>query len=247
VGATGGGTIALSGSLIRGDDSCVSASLCVAGDSDGNLVASTNPTGGAAAWSAPAHVDTNNTSMSGVSCTSSPSLLCVAVDANGRAFTSTNPTGGITAWTGIDTGHIYLYDVSCAAASLCVAVDRYGNVLTGVPRKPSAGTPPVTGPAGNPLGLPSNAHCVDTRKWKFKLHHPRGSRIIDVLVVIKGKRTLHVKVQHGSINTVTLKKLPQKKFKVTITATRNTGAQLISVRTYKGCKKSKPHPRHSHR
>jgi hypothetical protein len=115
---------------------------------------------------------------------------------------------------------------------------------TGAPPPPP---PPVTGPAGNPLGLPSNRHCVDTRKFRFKLHHPSGTRIVDVVVKINGKKKLHLQVTDGSINRLTLKKLPQKKFKVQITATQDSGAQLISVRTYKGCKKSKPKTRRGHR
>ncbi len=77
--------------------SCASASLCVAVDSAGDVTASTNPTGGAAAWSA-TNVDGTN-DLSAVSCTSTPSLLCVAVDGAGDVVTSTNPAGGAGAWT----------------------------------------------------------------------------------------------------------------------------------------------------
>ena len=102
---------------------------------------------------------------------------------------------------------------------------------------PPAGEPQVIGPAGNPLGLPSARRCVDTRKWKFKLHHAKGARIVNVEVFVNGKRKLRKK--GSNITRLTLTKLPQKKFKVRIVATQNTGSQLISERTYKGCKKSR--------
>jgi hypothetical protein len=70
--------------------SCPSSGLCVAVDQSGNVVTSSNPTGGAAAWTV-THVDGFN-SLSGVSCPSSG--LCVAVDQSGNVVTSSNPTGG---------------------------------------------------------------------------------------------------------------------------------------------------------
>jgi hypothetical protein len=45
---------------------------------------------------------------------------------------------------------------------------------------------------------------------------------------------------------VVLRRLPRRKFTVRIVATKNTGSKLISVRTYKGCKKGKPQTRAHH-
>src|ERR1019366_9950291 len=59
-----------------GGPSCPSSGLCVAVDNRGNLVTSSNPTGGAAAWTV-TDVDGSN-GLDGVSCPSSG--LCVAVD-----------------------------------------------------------------------------------------------------------------------------------------------------------------------
>jgi hypothetical protein len=56
--------------------SCPTVSFCVAVDGVGNVLTSTQPTGGAAAWSA-VNVDTSS-GLTAVSC-ASPSL-CVAVD-----------------------------------------------------------------------------------------------------------------------------------------------------------------------
>ena len=126
--------------------SCPSASLCVAVDLKGDVVASTDPTGGASAWHV-AHVDTEGVAcsevygcygISAVSC-ASPSL-CVAVDEAGNAVTSTNPTGGSSAWhvAHVDPGDLCtpssgchgLSGVSCPSRSLCVAADVEGSVLT---------------------------------------------------------------------------------------------------------------------
>ena len=82
---------------------------------------------------------------------------------------------------------------------------------------------------------------MDTRKFSFKLHHGPGARIVRVEVFINGKRKI---VKTGTnITRLTLKRLPKRKFVVRIVATQNTGSQLISKRTYKGCKKSKARTR----
>lgn len=53
------------------------------------------------------------------------------VDGAGNALTSTRPTAGATAWTrtrGVAGG---LTASSCPTASLCVAVDAYGDAVLG--------------------------------------------------------------------------------------------------------------------
>jgi hypothetical protein len=65
--------------------SCPSSGLCVAVDDNGNVVVSSNPTGGAAAWTV-TNIDGNN-SLRGVSC---PSIdLCFAVDGIGNVVIGT--------------------------------------------------------------------------------------------------------------------------------------------------------------
>lgn len=108
--------------------SCPSASLCVGGDGSGNVVTSTDPTGGRRAWKI-AHIASTeingggcaeNGTCFGVSC---PSVsLCVAVDGVGNVLTSNHPAGGARAWR---TSNAYpggdLRGVSCPSVSLCVA------------------------------------------------------------------------------------------------------------------------------
>jgi hypothetical protein len=100
--------------------SCQSASLCIAGDDVGNILSSTNPTGGPTAWSiAPVlPQETIVGWISGVSCPSS--LLCVAVDSAGDVLTSTDPTGGVGSWTTRPVQGGY-WHISCPSVSLCVA------------------------------------------------------------------------------------------------------------------------------
>lgn len=69
--------------------SCPSSGLCVAVDDSGNVVTSSNPTGGAAAWRV-TNVDGTN-SLRAVSC---PSIaLCFAVDSLGNVLIGTKASG----------------------------------------------------------------------------------------------------------------------------------------------------------
>jgi hypothetical protein len=92
--------------------------------------------------------------------------------------------------------------------------------------------------AGCAAGLPSNARCVDQRRFSFKLHHYRRARVVRVEVFVNGKRKL---TRRGhDIKRVTIGRLPQKRFRVKIVSTQSTGSRLVSSRTYRGCTKSRP-------
>lgn len=105
---------------------CLSAKWCVAVDSQGSVATSTDPAGGAGAWTA-ASVEPYG--MKAVSCPSES--LCVGIDANGNVVTSTDPTGGVGAWRSapVDFGH-QLLAISCPSTSLCVATDDHGDVVS---------------------------------------------------------------------------------------------------------------------
>ncbi len=102
--------------------SCPTATLCVAYDASGDVVTSTDPTGGPSAWSA-ANVD-GSIPLSGVSCPTTS--LCVAVDGLGNVLTSTDPTGGASSWTTTHLGGGGFSDVDCPTSSLCVATSGSG-------------------------------------------------------------------------------------------------------------------------
>jgi hypothetical protein len=156
------------------DVSCPSASLCVAADYRGNVVTSTDPSGGASAWTM-ARVD-DITGLSAVSCPSSS--LCAATELSpGRYAVSTDPAGGTDAWS-FRGSHDYLAEgeitgISCASTSLCVAVDTvfcqirgcqgYGEAI--VSTDPTGGAWEVKSPVGKGLwsiSCPSNSLCVAT-------------------------------------------------------------------------------------
>jgi hypothetical protein len=94
------------------------------------------------------------------------------------------------------------------------------------------------------LPAPPKRGCVDRRRFTFKLHRAKRTRITSVDVYVNGKHRLH---RHGhDIRSVTLKKLPKGTFTVRIVAHQSSGSTLTSVRTYKGCKKSRPHTKGHH-
>ncbi len=101
----------------------------------------------------------------------------------------------------------------------------------------------LTGCASS-FGLPSNRACVDKRYFRFKLHHGPHTRVVKVAVFINGHRRF---VRRGhAIKSLTIPRLPRGKFTVRIVATQSNGSQLISTRTYHGCKKSHPKTRARH-
>ena len=125
---------------------CRSLSLCVAADGLGDLVTSSDPAAGPAAWRA-ALVDTATCTVGGCAGSSRPSvvaiscpttLFCAAVDDAGDVLTSSDPTGGASAWsaTKIDAGN-RLSGITCASVSFCVAADLAGAAI--VTTAPMAG------------------------------------------------------------------------------------------------------------
>ena len=88
-----GGSVQVTGA------SCPSSSACIAVDVNGHIYASTNPTGGASAWSStvvapysPEAEEFNPENPNGLFGASCPSpSFCVVVGSGGRIFTSSNP------------------------------------------------------------------------------------------------------------------------------------------------------------
>jgi hypothetical protein len=144
--------------------SCSSPSLCVAVDSGGSGLTTTDPAGGAAAWNASTVIGGNN-AFSGVSCAAGP--FCVATTSTttpSQFWVSFDPTGGAFAWQEADLA-VPIYGVSCPSTDLCVAVDDIGNVLTST--NPNSGSPSVsithaTGPTLLSIACPTSTLCVAT-------------------------------------------------------------------------------------
>ena len=88
------------------------------------------------------------------------------------------------------------------------------------------------------LAAPTHGVCSASRSVRFKLHHSAGARVVKVVAYVNGKRKL---VRRGhDVRSIVLRRLPTKRFVVTIVATRSSGAQLVSTRTFNGCKKTRP-------
>ena len=107
--------------------SCPSVSLCVAFDSEGRLVTSTDPAV-PTTWK----VAKVGGEPLGVSCPSVSLCVGVGLFSRGALLVSTKPTGGAGAWrvvsvaAGVDAGA-----VSCPSLSLCVAGGQFnGDILT---------------------------------------------------------------------------------------------------------------------
>jgi hypothetical protein len=81
--------------------------------------------------------------------------------------------------------------------------------------------------------------CVDRRAFRFKLRGP--GRVTRVEVYVNGVRK--VRKAGKNVRFVTLHKLPKRRFVVKVVTTYAHGKKRESVRTYRGCKKSKPRTR----
>jgi WD40-like Beta Propeller Repeat len=104
---------------------CPTAStLCVALDGTGQALSSVNPSGGAAAWSAPVMLHDNGTNA--LSCPSTS--LCVAV--GNTVSVSTDPTGGGSSWTTVNlpAHDVAPDDVSCPSTQLCLVTGYDGSL-----------------------------------------------------------------------------------------------------------------------
>jgi hypothetical protein len=124
--------------------SCPTSSLCVATDTQGDVLTSTDPTGGAQTWHL-AHVDSGSrcafvtcrAALSSISCTSR--ALCVATDSAGYVYWSSDVTADAADWQSalIGTATRTLNTVACPSASLCVIAENEGDVATST--EPTAG------------------------------------------------------------------------------------------------------------
>ncbi len=109
---------------------CSSPSFCVGIDSAGNVLTSTDPSGGAAGWSAPVNIDYPLNYLISVACAPPSGSLCVAIDASGDILTSTDPAGGAKAWSNAKSSDTSgPRSVACPSDSLCLISDEDGNIL----------------------------------------------------------------------------------------------------------------------
>jgi hypothetical protein len=149
--------------------SCGSPSLCVAVAREGRVFVSTNPTGGASAWTE-AGTPGGPGDLEGIDCAST--LLCAAGNMTGNILTSIDPAGGAGTWHEANTGgSVQITGVSCPTALRCLAVDNNGDVLTSTDPTGGAGSwafenlvpfRPTEGTEEQPRNALFGASCAST-------------------------------------------------------------------------------------
>jgi hypothetical protein len=91
-------------------------------------------------------------------------------------------------------------------------------------------------------GASGGENCLRPATLGFKLHRIEGTRVVRVDAFANGKR--RVRQSGHDIKRVTLAKLKRGgKLTIRIVATHNTGARVVSTRTWVGCVKGKPRVR----
>ncbi len=138
--------------------SCPSVSLCVAGDSNGNIITSTSPTT-TGSWLV-SNVDSGEIILA-LTCFSSN--LCIAGDSNGNILDSISPASA-SSWTSnkVD-GYFKLSTAFCLNVNLCLMADNMGRVLTSfTPTVSSSWTINIvdSGTSINSVACPSPTFCV---------------------------------------------------------------------------------------
>jgi hypothetical protein len=88
----------------------------------------------------------------------------------------------------------------------------------------------------------SDRTCLRSATIGFKLHRVEGTRVVKVEAFANGKRRLR---QSGrDIKRIKLSGLKRSgKLTIRVVATHDTGARVVSTRTWNGCKKGKPRVR----
>jgi hypothetical protein len=109
-------------------ESCPGTNLCVAVTVTGDILTSTDPSGGVSDWS-----ESDVDGVVGIDAVSCPTTgLCVADDASGDILTSTDPgTSGVGNWTITPVGWTGV-SISCQSTALCLAGDENGNIYESV-------------------------------------------------------------------------------------------------------------------
>ncbi len=164
--------------------SCPDIELCV-GIAGGNIVSTTDPTGGGAKWKS---LDVGNALMGqggdefvSVSCPSA--TLCLVADINGNVLVSTNPTGPAAAWKVSDVDAAAaspeVTSLSCPSAHFCVAGDDGGHILTTTDPTGGAEAWKMATPAGSSSSIssvscPSTKFCVVASDQLFISADPSG-------------------------------------------------------------------------
>jgi hypothetical protein len=144
--------------------------------------------------------------------------VALTIAASDAAYRGTNVVGPVTISTDKTNPGVLKLPV--------VAPPQQGSVAPSTLRSGLPGTQP-------------KPQCEDHRRFTFKIHQPKHGRVTKVVAYVNGKRVKTVKGHR--ITKFQLARLPIGIFRVKIVAFTSRNTRTISVRTYRGCKKGKPH------
>jgi hypothetical protein len=120
---------------LQGAVSCASDGFCAAASGNG-IVTSSDPTGGAGAWTYTPDVDQVGDIVA-ISCPSQS--FCAATDDEGNVLSSSDPAGGGASWQSAHIDEVpalhagdfkRLIGISCTSSAFCAAIDNYGSLFT---------------------------------------------------------------------------------------------------------------------
>jgi predicted esterase len=83
--------------------------------------------------------------------------------------------------------------------------------------------------------------CSRSGKLRFALHGSSAGHVVAVVVYVNGMRKLSRRGK--KLRSVTISRLPSKRFTVKIVTTLSTGSKRVSTREFRGCKKTNPRTR----
>jgi ABC-2 type transport system ATP-binding protein len=169
-----------------------------------------------------------------------PVVTPVKLDLDGAAHKLTMPLEAVS----LDAGPGSKYSLQIADGSNVYFAQRQAGAVNLSGIRLAIPTVAPGEAAGN--SVPAKGKCVDTRRFSFKIHQHR-QRIVRVKVYVD--RKLRKTVRGRRVTRVRIKRLPQGLFRVRIVAFAKSGQRTISVRTYRGCVKGKPHTtvKHPHK
>ena len=207
--------------------SCPSTTLCYAVDTAGNLLTSSNPTGGAAAWSGGRALSVPpGEAFDGVACATVS--FCAVVDYGLGNVITWDPSTG---WSARETTHISktnLLGITCQSSSLCVGFDDIGSLFESTDASVStaswdsmAATP--SGTYVSTVACPSSTLCVALSD-AGGIYTTQPSAVSSDL---RDRVSRHVRLRFrksGSIYTRTIKRLTLASLRrhLRLSAPRNT-------------------------
>jgi hypothetical protein len=173
------------------DLSCPSTTFCAAVDQAGQVIASSDPTGGAGAWKIVFAVPTASDEVGVYQLACESTVLCAGTDDSGDLIVSTDPLAGQSAWqaTGVNTGGQpnwmnpnasfpeAVADLACPTVSFCLGVgdNSYGDpIVTTDPTDADPIWKPALKQSGVSISCAAIAWCFawDAHGNLFSSRHP---------------------------------------------------------------------------